>query len=51
MSPPRSLRIGPGLGLNAVVAFSLVQPFMWLASALFALYFLVPVLQTNVDWI
>jgi AGZA family xanthine/uracil permease-like MFS transporter len=28
-----------------------VHPFMWVASAAFALYFLVPLLQDNFDWI
>jgi AGZA family xanthine/uracil permease-like MFS transporter len=28
-----------------------VHPFMWIASAAFALYFLVPLLQDTFDWI
>jgi AGZA family xanthine/uracil permease-like MFS transporter len=28
-----------------------IHPFMWVASAAFALYFLVPLLQDNFDWI
>jgi adenine/guanine/hypoxanthine permease len=28
-----------------------IHPFMWIASAAFALYFLVPLLQDNFDWI
>jgi hypothetical protein len=28
-----------------------VHPFMWVASAAFALYFLVPLLQDTFDWI
>jgi len=53
-----SIADGIGFGFIAYVVVRAAQgrwrevhPFMWLASALFALYFLVPVLQTNFDWI
>ena len=53
-----SIADGIGLGFLAYVVVRAAQgrtrdvhPFMWLASAAFALYFLVPVLQDHFDWI
>jgi AGZA family xanthine/uracil permease-like MFS transporter len=53
-----SIADGIGFGFIAFVVVRAAQsrwrevhPFMWIASAMFALYFLVPVLQTNFDWI
>jgi AGZA family xanthine/uracil permease-like MFS transporter len=53
-----SIADGIGFGFIAFVVVRTAQgrwkdvhPFMWVASAMFALYFLVPVLQTNFDWI
>jgi AGZA family xanthine/uracil permease-like MFS transporter len=60
MVMPFSFSIADGIGFG-FIAFVVVRaaqgrwrdvhPFMWLASAFFALYFLVPVLQDNFDWI
>jgi len=60
MVMPFSFSIADGIGFG-FIAFSVVRaaqgrwrevhPFMWLASALFALYFLVPFLQDTFDWI
>ncbi|MBA2740628.1 MAG: NCS2 family permease [Actinobacteria bacterium] len=53
-----SIADGIGFGFIAFVVVRAAQgrlrdvhPFMWVASALFALYFLVPLLQSNFDWI
>jgi AGZA family xanthine/uracil permease-like MFS transporter len=53
-----SIADGIGFGFLAYVVVRAAQgrwrdvhPFMWLASAFFALYFLVPVLQDNFGWI
>jgi AGZA family xanthine/uracil permease-like MFS transporter len=53
-----SIADGIGFGFIAFVVVRAAQgrwrdvhPFMWIASALFALYFLVPLLQDNFDWI
>jgi AGZA family xanthine/uracil permease-like MFS transporter len=53
-----SIADGIGFGFIAFVVVRAAQgrwrdvhPFMWIASAMFTLYFLVPVLQTNFDWI
>jgi AGZA family xanthine/uracil permease-like MFS transporter len=53
-----SIADGIGFGFIAYVVVRAAQsrwrevhPFMWIASAMFTLYFLVPVLQTNFDWI
>jgi AGZA family xanthine/uracil permease-like MFS transporter len=60
MVMPFSFSIADGIGFG-FIAFVLVRAaqgrwrevhlFMWLASALFALYFLVPYLQDTFDWI
>jgi adenine/guanine/hypoxanthine permease len=60
MVMPFSFSIADGIGFG-FVAFVVVRaaqgrwrdvhPFMWVASALFALYFLVPFLQDTFDWI
>jgi len=53
-----SITDGIGMGFLAYVVvraaqsrFRDIHPFMWLASAAFFLYFLVPFLQTTFDWI
>jgi len=53
-----SITDGIGMGFLAFVLvraaqsrFKDIHPFMWLASAAFFLYFLVPFLQTTFDWI
>jgi adenine/guanine/hypoxanthine permease len=53
-----SITDGIGLGFLAFVTARTAQgrakdvhPFMWLASAAFLLYFLVPFLQDTFDWI
>jgi adenine/guanine/hypoxanthine permease len=53
-----SIADGIGFGFIAFVVVRAAQgrwrevhPFMWVASAAFALYFLVPFLQDNFDWI
>jgi AGZA family xanthine/uracil permease-like MFS transporter len=53
-----SIADGIGFGFLAYVVVRAAQgrtrdvhPFMWLSSAAFALYFLVPVLQDHFDWI
>jgi AGZA family xanthine/uracil permease-like MFS transporter len=53
-----SITDGIGVGFIAYVVARTAQgrarevhPFMWLASALFLLYFLVPFLQDTFDWI
>ena len=53
-----SIADGIGFGFLAYVVVRAAQgrtrdvhPFMWLAAAAFALYFLLPVLQDNFDWI
>jgi AGZA family xanthine/uracil permease-like MFS transporter len=60
MVMPFSFSIADGIGFGFIAYVVVraaqgrwreVHAFMWLASALFALYFLVPVLQDNFDWI
>ena len=53
-----SITNGIGFGFIAYVVIRAAQgrwrdvhPFMWIASAAFALYFLVPLLQDTFDWI
>jgi AGZA family xanthine/uracil permease-like MFS transporter len=53
-----SITNGIGFGFIAYVLIRIAQaewrrvhPFMWVATAAFALYFLVPLLQDNFDWI
>jgi AGZA family xanthine/uracil permease-like MFS transporter len=53
-----SITNGIGFGFIAYVVIRAAQgrardvhPFMWVASSAFALYFLVPLLQDNFDWI
>jgi AGZA family xanthine/uracil permease-like MFS transporter len=53
-----SITDGIGFGFIAYAVIRLAQgearkvhPFMWVASAAFALYFLVPFLQDTFDWI
>jgi adenine/guanine/hypoxanthine permease len=53
-----SIADGIGIGFIAYVVVRLaegrareVHPFMWISSAIFALYFLVPLLQDTFDWI
>ncbi len=53
-----SITNGIGFGFIAYVLIRLAQaewrrvhPFMWIAASAFALYFLVPLLQDNFDWI
>jgi AGZA family xanthine/uracil permease-like MFS transporter len=53
-----SITNGIGFGFIAYVLIRAAQgewrrvhPFMWFAAAAFALYFLVPLLQDNLDWI
>ena len=53
-----SIADGIGFGFIAYVVVRLaegrareVHPFMWISSAIFALYFLVPLLQDTFDWI
>jgi AGZA family xanthine/uracil permease-like MFS transporter len=60
MVMPFTFSIADGIGFG-FIAFVVVRaaegrvrevhPFMWIASAAFALYFLVPLLQDNFDWI
>jgi len=60
MVMPFSFSIADGIGFG-FIAFVVVRaaqsrwrdvhPFMWIAAALFALYFLVPILQDTFDWI
>jgi AGZA family xanthine/uracil permease-like MFS transporter len=60
MVMPFTFSIADGIGFG-FIAFVVVRaaegrwreihPFMWVASAVFALYFLVPFLQDNFDWI
>ena len=60
MVMPFTFSIADGIGFG-FIAFVVVRaaerrwrevhPFMWVASAAFALYFLVPLLQDNFDWI
>jgi adenine/guanine/hypoxanthine permease len=60
MVMPFSFSIADGIGFGFVAYVVVraaqsrwreVHPFMWVASAFFALYFLVPVLQDNYGWI
>jgi adenine/guanine/hypoxanthine permease len=60
MVMPFTFSIADGIGFG-FIAYAVVRaaqgrardvhPFMWVASAAFALYFLVPLLQDNFDWI
>ena len=60
MVMPFSFSIADGIGFG-FIAYVIVRgaqgrgrevdPFMWIASAAFALYFLVPFLQDTFDWI
>ncbi|HXF98997.1 MAG TPA: NCS2 family permease [Gaiellaceae bacterium] len=60
MVMPFSFSIADGIGFGFIAYVVVraaegrwreVHPFMWVASAAFALYFLVPLLQDNFDWI
>ena len=60
MVMPFSFSIADGIGFGFIAYVVVraaqgrwreVHPFMWLASAFFGLYFLVPVLQDNFGWI
>ena len=60
MIMPFTFSITDGIGMG-FLAFTVartaqgrakdVHPFMWIASAMFVLYFLVPFLQDTFDWI
>ena len=58
MVMPFSIADGIGFGFVSYAIIRIAQgrardvhPFMWVASAAFALYFLVPFLQDNLSWI